>query len=119
MTRRPTEVRSAVAGTGPARHERPAIDEAALDAARHADRLLAAARRLPSPRWGDALARVPDLLRDGDLAELRTTALRARASFGPRDSIRDALPDAVTEPFRESIDRLLKVLARHELEERG
>ncbi|HVA87034.1 MAG TPA: hypothetical protein VNF73_12065 [Candidatus Saccharimonadales bacterium] len=110
MTRRPAGLR-----TGPARHERPAIDEAALGAARHADRLLDAARRLPSSRWADVLSRVPDSLRDGDLAELRATAMRARAAFGPRDSIRDALPDSVTEPFRESVDRLLKVLARHDL----
>jgi hypothetical protein len=34
-----------------ARHERPIIDEAALGAARHADRLLAEARARGLTRW--------------------------------------------------------------------
>jgi hypothetical protein len=41
--------------------------------------------------------------------------MRARAAYGPKDSIRDALPEDLTEPFLESVDRLLKALARREL----
>jgi hypothetical protein len=104
--------------TGPARHEVPGIDEAALIAARHADRLLAAARDRGQRRWGDFLAPIPDRLRDGALPELRSVALKARAAYGPKDSIRDVLPDDLTEPFREAIDRLLKALAQYDVEAR-
>jgi hypothetical protein len=98
----------------PARHERPEIDDAALAAARHADRLVAAAGRLGSSRWEAFLAPIPDRLRDDEPAALRRTAQRARAAYGPKDSIRDALPADLTEPFLDSIDRLLRVLARRE-----
>lgn len=109
MTKRPAPL------SGRARHEDPAIDEAALAAARAADHLLTAARAAGRSRWVGYLAPLPDRLRDDDLADLRRTALRARAAYGPKDSLRDALPPAVTEPFLEAIDRLLKVLARREL----
>jgi hypothetical protein len=98
----------------PARHERPEIDEAALVAARHADRLVAAAGQLGFSRWETFLAPIPDRLRDDEPAALRRTAQRARAAYGPKDSIRDALPADLTEPFLDSIDRLLRVLARRE-----
>jgi hypothetical protein len=97
-----------------ARHERPAIDEAALVAARHADRLLAAARDLGITRWESFLAPLPDRLRDDELGSLRATAVKARAAYGPKDSVRDALPADLTEPFLDSIDRLLRELARRE-----
>ena len=42
--------------------------------------------------------------------------MRARAAYGPKDSIRDALPADVTEPFLDAIDRLLKVLAKREVQ---
>jgi hypothetical protein len=100
---------------GPARHELPAVDDAALAAARHADRLLAATRELGFARWEAYLAALPDHLRDGSLRDLRSAALRGRAAFGPKDSIRDSLPAELTEPFLESIDRVLKVLARREV----
>ena len=99
-----------------ARHERPAIDEAALLAARDAERLLAAARQRGVPRWEQFLAGLPDQLRDDGIAELRTVARRARAAYGPKDSIREALPADLTEPFLDHLDRLLKALARNELE---
>lgn len=99
---------------GPARHERPVIDEAALVAARAADLLLDEARARGSARWVAHLEPLPDHLRDGDLADLRRVALRARAAYGPKDSIRDTLPATVTEPFLDAIDRLLKVLARRD-----
>jgi hypothetical protein len=38
--------------------------------------------------------------------------MRARAAYGPKDSIRDALPPDVTEPFLDSIDRLLREINR-------
>jgi hypothetical protein len=102
----------------PARHETPEIDATALDAARAADRLLAAARSVGSERWERYVAPLPDRLRDEPLAELRRTARFARSAYGPKDSIRDALPGDVTEPFLRAIDRLLKALARHELDAR-
>jgi hypothetical protein len=100
--------------TGPARHERPDIDEAALNAARAADRVLAAARDHASDRWMRYFERIPDALRDDELRDLRATATRVRAAYGPKDSIRDTLPPEVTEPLLEAIDRLLRTLARRE-----
>jgi hypothetical protein len=96
----------------PARHERPAIDEAGLAAARHADRLLAAAREMGSARWIAYLEPLPDRLRDDEPAALRATATRCRAAYGVKDSIRDALPAELTEPFLDSIDRLIRELNR-------
>jgi hypothetical protein len=99
---------------GPARHELGAIDDLALTAARHADRLLASSREHGADRWTTFLERVPDRLRDEDLPGLRSTALRARAAYGPKDSIRDALPPDVTEPFLDAIDRLLREINRRQ-----
>ncbi len=99
---------------GPARHERPAIDEAALVAAWHGDRLVAAAREGGISRWAEFLGPLPDRLRDDELSSLRSTALRARAAYGPMDSVRDALPAELTEPFLDAVDRLLRELARRE-----
>ena len=98
--------------SGPARHEVPAIDELALVAARHADRLLAAARDRGVSRWVTFLEPLPDRLRDEDLPGLRAAAVRARAAYGPKDSVRDVLSGDVTEPFLESIDRLLREINR-------
>lgn len=100
---------------GPARHERPVIDEAALAAARAADRLLDDARARGAARWITYLEPLPDRLRDGDLGDLRRVAMRARAAYGPKDSIRDALAGEATEPLLEAIDRLLRVLAQREV----
>jgi hypothetical protein len=97
---------------GPARHEVPAIDDMALVAARHGDRLLAAARERGVDRWSAFLDPLPDRLRDDELPALRSTALRARAAYGPKDSVRDALPAELTEPFLEAIDRLIRELNR-------
>jgi hypothetical protein len=106
----------ATAPSGPPRHLVPAVDEAALAAANRADRLIAAARSNGSERWESFLAPLPDRLRDADVAELRGVALRARAAYGPKDSVRDVLPAEVTEPFVDAVDRLLKVLARRSVE---
>ncbi len=100
--------------TGPARHERPAIDEAALAAARAGDRLLDAARDAGLARWVTYLEAIPDLLRDAELGDLRKVALRARAAYGPKDSVRDVLPREVVLPFVDAIDRLLKELAKRD-----
>ena len=96
----------------PARHQYPVIDDLGLVAARHADRLLIAARERGHARWIAYLEPLPDRLRDDHLRGLRSAALRARAAYGPKDSIRDALPADLTEPFLEAIDRLLREINR-------
>ncbi len=78
------------------------------------DRALAEARANGVDRWMRYLEPLPDRLRDDSLRDLRSTARRARAAFGPKDSIRDALGEDVTEPLLSSIDRLLKAIARHD-----
>jgi hypothetical protein len=88
------------------------IDDMAMVAARHGDRLLAAARERGVDRWSAFLDPLPDRLRDDELPALRSTALRARAAYGPKDSVRDALPAELTEPFLEAIDRLIRELNR-------
>ncbi len=98
-----------------ARHELPAIDAAALAAARWADRLLDAARERGTTRWIEVLEPIPDQLRDADPAVLRAIARHARAAYGTKDSIREVLPDELTLPFRDALDRLIGELARHEL----
>ncbi len=100
---------------GPARHEKPAIDEAALAAARAGDRLLAAALELGATRWIAYLEPLPDQLRDGAISDLRRVALRARSAYGPKDSVRDALPLEITIPFLDAIDKLLKELAKRDV----
>lgn len=95
-----------------ARHEHPAIDEAALVAARCADRLLESARAVGASRWIAYFEPMPDRLRDDEPAALRATGTRCRAAYGVKDSVRDAVPAAVTEPFLDAIDRLLRELNR-------
>lgn len=106
MTDRPRPARR------PARHERPTIDEAGLRAARDADRLIASARDRGQTRWVTFLEPLAERLRDDEPAALRGTAMRSRAAYGPKDSVRDSLPAELTEPFLESIDRLLRELNR-------
>jgi hypothetical protein len=92
----------------------PAVDEAALVAARCVDRVIAAARDAGAERWLAYFEPMADRLRDDEPRGLRQVAMRARAAFGPKDSVRDALPSEVTEPFLEAIDRLLKQLNRRD-----
>jgi hypothetical protein len=94
------------------RHASPQIDDLGLAAARHADRLLADATERGSQRWAAFLALIPERLRDDEVRELRRTAVRARAAYGPKDSIRDVLSPELTEPFLESIDRLIRAIDR-------
>jgi hypothetical protein len=101
-------------GTDPARHELGEIDAAALAAARAADVALAYAREVGLERWATYLGPLPDRLRDDSLRDLRGTARRLRAAYGPKDSIRDALPGDATEPLLLATDRLLKAIARHD-----
>lgn len=95
-----------------ARHEAPRIDDLGLAAARDADRLLEAARSRGDARWTAFLAPFPDRLRDDEVATLRATAVRARAAYGAKDSIRDALPTTLTEPFLAALDRLIREIDR-------
>ena len=111
---RDTGSRSSLDRRGPARHELPAVDEAGLFAARQADRLLQAAEARGAERWRRYFEAMPDRLRDDEPRSLRQVALRARAAYGPKDSVRDHLPADVTEPFLEAIDRLLKQLNRRD-----
>jgi hypothetical protein len=113
-TPRDTGSRSWLDRRGPARHELPAVDEAGLIAGRHADRLVAAAEAAGAMRWHRYFEAMPDRLRDDEPRSLRQVALRARAAYGPKDSVRDALPPEVTEPFLEAIDRLIKQLNRRD-----
>lgn len=99
----------------PARHETPEIDAAALEAARAADVLLASAVAMGSQRWTRYLALMPDRFRDDPIPSLRAAARAGRSAFGPKDSIRDVLPESATEPFLVAIDRLLKLISRWEL----
>ena len=94
------------------RHELPTIDELGLAAARHADALLRAAHDRGATRWVTFLEPIPDHLRDDELPALRATATRARAAYGAKDSIRDALPADLTEPFLEALDRLVREINR-------
>ena len=97
----------------------------ATRASRAADHRRGRARRCPtrgpSPgggagarreRWIAYLEPLPDRLRDDDPWALRATATRCRAAYGVKDSIRDVLPAELTEPFLDSIDRLIRELNR-------
>jgi hypothetical protein len=99
----------------PPRHELPDVDAAALEAARAADVLVRAAREAGNERWLRYLEPLPNRLRDDPLPDLRTATRLARAAYGPKDSIRDALPEEATEPFLDRIDRLIKAINRWEL----
>lgn len=99
---------------GPPRHELPEVDAAALDAARAADRLVAAAREAGTDRWLRYFEPLPERLRDDPLPELRAATRLARAAYGPKDSVRDQLPAEATEPFLDRIDRLIRAINRWE-----
>jgi hypothetical protein len=96
----------------PPRHELGDIDAAALVAARAADAALAVAREMESDRWVRYLERLPERLRDDPLRDLRGAVRTARAAYGPKDSIREALPELVTEPLLRAVDRLQKAISR-------
>ncbi|HYH92296.1 MAG TPA: hypothetical protein VD763_03970 [Candidatus Saccharimonadales bacterium] len=102
-----------------ARHESPHIDDLALAAARDVDRLLAEARTRGLTRWVVYLDPLPDRLRDDDLRGVRATAMRLRAAYGPKDSVRDVLPPSLTEPVLDATDRLLRELNREANRGRG
>ena len=100
--------------SNPPRHELGEVDAAALEAARAADVALEAATEMEHERWVRYLGPLPGRLRDDPLRDLRALTRLARAAYGPKDSVRDALPSDLTEPFLESLDRLLRELARRE-----
>lgn len=97
-----------------ARHEEPEIDEAALAVARLVERAAVASGAIGAARWERYLARLPDRLRDDPPASLRPAARAVRAAYGPKDSIRDALPADATEPLLTAVDRLLRLLDRRD-----
>jgi hypothetical protein len=119
LPRRDTGSRSALDRRGPARHELPVVDEAGLIAGRQADRIVAAAvsaaaESAGAARWLRYFEEMPDRLRDDEPRSLRQVALRARAAYGPKDSVRDVLPPDVTEPFLDAIDKLIKQLNKRD-----
>ena len=77
--------------------------------------MLGEARSRGLTRWEEFLAPLPDRLRDGGLPELRRAARLARAAYGPKDSVREALPIPATEMLLVCLDRLLAALARDEM----
>lgn len=91
------------------------MDAAGLEAARAVDAALAAARAAGADRWVRYLAPLPDRLRDDPIPSLRAAARMVRAAFGPKDDLRDVLPDEVTRPLMGAVDRLLRELARAEV----
>ena len=107
-----TDVRHGRMGRQTARHEVPAIDEAALVTARWADRMLARAKDLDPSAGRPTSSRCRTDCGTTRRAALRATANRCRAAYGVKDSVRDVLPEAVTEPFLESVDRLIRELNR-------
>lgn len=107
------------AATRRPRHDLGTIDDLGLAAARDADRLLAASRERGLDRWTTFLEPLPDRLRDEELPGLRATTVRARAAYGAKDSIRDALPADLTEPFLDSLDRLRREIDRELNRARG
>jgi hypothetical protein len=100
--------------TGPARHEVPDIDAAALATAVLVERARRTADELGIDRWARFLEPFPERLRDAPVRGLRLIVRQVRAAYGPKDSIRDALPSEAAEPLLDSIDRLLKAIARFE-----
>jgi hypothetical protein len=98
----------------PPRHELPEVDAAALEAANACDALVVAAREAGNERWLRYLESLPGRLRDDPVPDLRAATRLARAAYGPKDSVRDALPAEATEPFLDRLDRLIKVLNRWE-----
>ena len=107
-----SSAKASAAHASAARHANPPIDDLGLTAARHADRLRAEAHARGLVRWATYLEPLPDRLRDEGLPGLRSAAMRARAAYGPKDSVRDALPPSLTEPFLDAIDRLLREINR-------
>jgi hypothetical protein len=103
---------------GPARHELPLIDDRGLVAARATEAALALADQRGQDRWATFLRPLPDRFRDGDLRDLRAAAMRGRAAFGPKDSLRDVLPAEVTEPLLDAVDGLLRELNRYDRAQR-
>ncbi|MGC8633385.1 MAG: hypothetical protein ACP5VP_01745 [Candidatus Limnocylindrales bacterium] len=97
---------------GPPRWQDPLLDEAALDVARRLRGALAVLRDLGQERWVRYLEPLLPVFEDGDQADLLAVCRRARAAFGPRDSLPEAWPSADAPLLRDSIDRLQRLLDR-------
>ncbi len=107
------------AARGPSRHELPAIDDAALRAARLADPVLAYCREHGLQRWERVLAPIPDALRDGTLPDVRSAVRTARSTFGTKDSLADAVPAHLWIPLRDALDDVIRRLARLDADRTG
>ena len=57
---------------------------------------------------------MPDVLRDGDLTDVRRAAVRARSGLRSEGLDPRRLPPEATEPFLEAIDRLIREIARYD-----
>ena len=92
------------------RWQDPALDEAALAAAHRAREAIAALRARGATRWVHWFELIQPVLEDGDRADVQVAARRARAAFGAKDSVLDALPDDEALRLRDALDRLLRAL---------
>jgi hypothetical protein len=97
---------------GPPRWQDPGLDEAALEVARRVRGALAALGGLGQERWVGYLEPLLPAFEDGDQADLLAACRRARAAFGPRDSLSEAWPSDDAALLRDSIDRLQRLLDR-------
>jgi hypothetical protein len=97
---------------GPPRWQDPQLDEAALDVARRTRLVVEALRGAGHDRWVAFLEPLVPAFEDGDRVDLQAAARRARAAFGARDSLLDALPDTDTVRLRDAVDRLLLLVER-------
>ena len=106
-------------GAEPPRHADPRLDEAGLRAATLLEAALAGVA-LPAARERFAPLRSAAAdLRDASGAELRRSAVRARAAIGPGDGLADHADAALVAELREAIDEVLRILNRRALQRDG
>lgn len=99
----------------PPRHADPRLDEAGLRAATLLDAALDAVAS-PSARMRFASLRgAAEGLRDASGAQLRRSAVVARAALGPGDGLADHADPHIVAELREAIDDLLRMLNRRDL----
>lgn len=102
-------------GLEPPRHADPGLDEVGLRAATLLEVALDAVT-LPSARARFApLRAAAEGLRDASGAQLRRSAVVARAALGPGDGLADYADPRIVAELREAIDDLLRMLNRRDL----